>query len=307
MNGIRQPAAYGFYPPGEDELKDSLQACFLDNHGLGKIPKLNSERKGNVVAGVAPHAGFIYSGPIASHIYGFLADDGFPETFILIGPKHGYMRLDGAAIMSKGAWVTPLGKCPIDNHLGSAILKNGQSISPPCIIESSEAHMGEHSLEVQLPFLQFLSGSKPVQILPLLISTPNFSACKHVGEAIAEAIKQTNCDATIIASTDFTHYGAHFYNYAPVGSGPIEKVTEWVHDTDADLIRKIENMDGKALLNTVVEKHRTMCGASGVATMLVAAKFLGAKQGKLLKYATSYDVRGSSDAIVGYGAIAITK
>ncbi len=307
MKSVRQPVAYGFYPPGESALKESLQACFLDDHGLGEIPKLHSERKGHIIAGVAPHAGFIYSGPVASYLYGALAEDGFPETFVLVGPKHGYMRVDGAAVMTKGSWATPLGECPIDNKLASAILESGESISPACIVESEEAHMGEHSLEVQLPFLQFLNKKKPVQIVPLVISTPKFAACKCVGKAIAEAINQTKRDVTIIASTDFTHYGAHFYNYAPVGSGPIKKVIEWIYETDADLIRKIEKMDGKALLKTVIEEHRTMCGASGVAAVLVAAQLLGATQGKLLKYLTSYDVRGSSDAIVGYGAVAITK
>ncbi len=306
MKNIRKPIAIGFYPPGKAALRESVQDCFLDDYGLGKIPKVHSQRKGHIFAGVAPHAGYVYSGPVASHIYGIIAEDGFPETFIIIGPKHGYMHFNGAAIMTKGAWETPLGECTIDSKLGSAIIEHGQRVSPPCIVESEEAHMEEHSLEVQLPFLQFLSETKPVQFVPLVISTPNFKACQCVGKAIAEAIEQTNRDAIIIASTDFTHYGAQFYNYAPAGSGPIEKVTKWVYDTDADLISKIEKLDASTLLNTVIEKHRTMCGSSAVAAMLVAAQLLGATKGKLLKYATSYDVRGSSDAIVGYGAIAIT-
>lgn len=307
MVSTRQPVAYGFYPPEKKALEEALRACFLDRHGPGRIPTVASRRQGKVIGAVTPHAGYVYSGPVAAHTYEALALDGFPETFVLIGPKHGYMRFEGAAIMAAGAWATPLGDCPIDTDLARDLVKCGEAPPPSCILESEQAHEEEHSLEVQLPFLQFLSREKPVQIVPLVISTSSYSACERVGEAIAKAISQSGRSVAILASTDFTHYGKYFYQYAPVGSGPIDKVVRWIYETDGDLISKIEHLDGKALLKTVVQEGRTMCGSSAVATMLVAARRLGATQGKLLKYATSYDVRGSTDAIVGYGAVAVGR
>ena len=306
MGRVRHPAAIGFYPPSKEALEASLRDCFLDPHGPGHIPKVNPKRLQRIMAGVTPHAGYQYSGPVAAHLFAAIAEDGLPESFILIGPKHGYMRFDGAAIVTAGTWVTPLGECSIDEDLANRILDCGRSSSPPCIVESEEAHEQEHSLEVQLPFIQFLSRQQKIRIVPLVISTQVFRTCQRVGEALAEALKETGRDAVILASTDFTHYGV-FYGYAPVGMGPVEKVVRWVHETDGELIRYIEQLDGEGLLKTVVGKRRTMCGSSAVTAMLIAAHQLGAAEGRLLKYATSYDVRGSTDAVVGYAAIIINR
>jgi len=306
MRRVRKPAAIGFYPPYKDALEASVRDCFLDPHGPGYIPKVNLTRVQRILAGVTPHAGYQYSGPVAAHFFSAIAEDGLPESFILVGPKHGYMRFKGAAIMSAGTWVTPLGECPIDEDLASRILDYGGASAPPCVAESAEAHEQEHSLEVQLPFLQFLNRQRKTKIVPMVISTPVYRTCQRVGEAIANAIKETGRDAVILASTDFTHYGV-FYGYAPVGMGPVEKIDQWVHETDEELVRYIEQLDGEGLMKTVVEKQRTMCGSSAVAVMLTAAHRLGATEGQLLKYATSYDVRGSTDAIVGYAAITINR
>ncbi|MHA2313923.1 MAG: AmmeMemoRadiSam system protein B [Candidatus Hermodarchaeia archaeon] len=307
MGNVRQPSAFGFYPPDKTSLENAIKEAFSNPHGAGDISSVSSERYEKVIAGVAPHAGFVYSGPIASHLYNTLAQDGFPETFILIGPKHGYMRIQGAAVMAEGMWETPLGKCPIDTSLAHSLLKESEKSGTNCITASSEVHMDEHSLEVQLPFLQFLAGKQTFKILPLVISSPNYTICEKVGNTIAQSIQQSKRDVTIIASTDFTHYGKYFYNYAPVGSGPVDKVVKWVHETDRDLIHKIEHLDGNALLDTVVNERRTMCGASAVAATIVAAQRLGAEKGQLLKYATSYDVRGSSEAIVGYASVVLQR
>ncbi|MFW9830330.1 MAG: AmmeMemoRadiSam system protein B [Candidatus Thorarchaeota archaeon] len=307
MTKIRQPSAIGFYPPEKKSLEASIKAAFSDSYGAGDIPSVNPHREHNIIAGVAPHAGYIYSGPIATHLFKVIALDGFPETFILIGPKHGFMRIQGAAIMTEGAWETPFGKCSIDNSLAKQLVKHGQESNGKCIVESTEAHVGEHSIEVQLPFLQFLGGKDSFQIVPLVISSPNYSLCEKVGKTIAKAVQKSKRDVIIIATTDFTHYGQYFYNYAPVGSGPVDKIVNWVHETDKDLIQKIEQLDGSALLNTVVKEQRTMCGASAVACTIAAAKDLGAHKGKLLKYATSYDIRGSSEAIVGYATLSFQR
>jgi AmmeMemoRadiSam system protein B len=307
MGYIRQPSAIGFYSPDKAALEDSIRDAFSNQYGAGEIPKVSSTRRSQWVAGVAPHAGFIYSGPVASHLYKAIAQDGFPETFVLIGPKHRPMRVQGAAVMAEGSWETPLGTCQIDRPLAHMLLEQCQDTGIDCISESSHAHDDEHSLEVQLPFLQFLGGLDSFKIVPLVISSQKFTVCEKVGITIADAIQKSGRDVILLASTDFTHYGQFHFGYAPVGDGPIEKVAQWVHETDAELIEKIEKLDGKALLNTVINKRRTMCGASAVTTAIVAAKKLGAVKGNLLKYATSYDVRGSPGAIVGYAALTIQR
>ena len=307
MGQKRQPTAIGFYPPDKTALEKSIQAAFADPHGAGEIPSLNPKRENQLVAGVAPHAGFIYSGPIASHLYKACAEDGFPETFVIIGVKHRPLRFPGAAMMAEGIWETPLGECTIDSTLAKRIQKQSEKSGANCIIDSTEAHLDEHSVEVQLPFLQYLAQNHEFQILPLVISSPKYSICEKVGKTVAEAVEKTKRDVFIIASTDFTHYGKYFYDYAPAGSGPVEKIIKWVHETDGDLVNKIEQLDGKALLETVVNENRTMCGASAVATTIVASIHLGAKNGTCLKYATSYDVRGSSEAIVGYASISLSR
>jgi AmmeMemoRadiSam system protein B len=307
MDKIRQPFAIGFYPPEINALKESIQAAFADPYGAGTIPSINPKRTKKLVAGVSPHAGFIYSGPIASHLYKAIAEDGFPETFIIIGVKHRPLRFQGAALMAEGAWETPLGKCKIDSSLARLLLELSEKSSVNCILESTEAHLDEHSIEVQLPFLQYLGKNIEFQIIPLVISSPKYSICEKVGKTIADAVQQSKRDIFIIASTDFTHYGKYFYDYAPVGSGPVDKIVKWVHETDNDLIGKIEQLNGKALLDTVVKENRTMCGASAVATTITAAIQLGATNGTCLKYATSYDIRGSSEAIVGYASITLNR
>jgi AmmeMemoRadiSam system protein B len=305
MGQIRHPSAIGFYPDRKEVLIDSIQSCFLDKFGPGDIPKTKQEYKGNIIAGVTPHAGYIYSGPVASHIFHAIAADGFPETFVLIGPKHMGMRFQGAAIMAEGAWSTPLGECPVDTDLAKAILSYGAQPTF-CVDESWEAHNNEHSLEVQLPFLQYLNMERPVQIAPIVISSVDYKICECVGKAIAAGVNKTGRDVTILASTDFTHYGTRFY-YTPAGSKSVETIIKWVYEKDQELVQKIKQLDGKNLLKLVVQERRTMCGHSAVATMLAAARQLGAKKGELLKYATSYDIRGGTDAVVGYAAMTVTR
>ncbi|TRO50880.1 AmmeMemoRadiSam system protein B [Candidatus Bathyarchaeota archaeon] len=307
MGKIRQPAAFGFYPPEKKDLEKSIRAAFADTNGAGQIPPINPKRVNRLVAGVAPHAGYIYSGPIASHLYKATAEEGFPATFIIIGTKHRPLRFPGAALMSEGEWETPLGRCKIDSSLAKTVLNQDQASSINCVMDSTEAHLGEHSIEVQLPFLQFLGKDSDFKIVPVVISSSKYSICEKVGRTIADAVKKSKRDVFVIASTDFTHYGKYYYDYAPVGSGPVDKIVKWVHETDGDLINKIEQLDGKALLDTVVQKNRTMCGASAVATTIATAKELGAKHGTCLKYATSYDISGSSEAIVGYASITLNR
>ena len=207
--------------------------------------------------------------------------------------------------MVEGTWETPLGQCKIDSSLAKLMIKECEKSGTHCIIEDTEAHLNEHSLEVQLPFLQFLGRQCDFKFVPLVFSSSKHSVCEKVGTTIADAVQKSKRDVLIIASTDFTHYGKYYYDYAPVGSGPVDKIIKWVHETDGDLINKIKQLNSKALLETVVNENRTMCGASAVAATIAAAKQLGATSGTCLKYATSYDIRWSSEAIVGYAAMTL--
>ncbi|RJS86520.1 AmmeMemoRadiSam system protein B, partial [Candidatus Bathyarchaeota archaeon] len=147
---------------------------------------------------------------------------------------------------------------------------------------------------------------KEFKIVPITVGYGDYDMCEDVGDAIAEAAKDLGRDIVVLGSTDFTHYGA-MYGYTPAGTRPFEKVLKWVYETDRSLIEKIVSLDAEGLVRRVRENNYTMCGYLPVATMIVAAKKMGASEGKLLKYATSYDVQGSTDVIVGYASIVIEK
>jgi hypothetical protein len=250
------------------------------------------------VGGVAPHAGLIYSGPVASHLYHRLAQDGRPETFVIVGVSHG--GNPGFATMFDAVWRMPMGDVHVDSELARAIVKRSEFVDI-----NPEAHDGEHSIEIQLPFLQYVYGER-FKIVPIIVGYGDYDMCENVGKAIAEAIGELGRDAVVLGSTDFTHYGA-LYGYTPAGTRPFERVLRWVHETDRSLIDLIVSLDAEDLVRKVRENNYTMCGYLPVATMLVAAKAMGASRGELLNYATSYDVQGSTDLIVGYASIVIEK
>ncbi|MEX2750761.1 MAG: AmmeMemoRadiSam system protein B [Candidatus Freyarchaeota archaeon] len=286
----RSPAAIGFYPGNKQALSEMIRECYLSEFGPRSLPKVNLGGPRRIIACVSPHAGYYYSGPVAAHLYKAIAEDGKPESFVLMGPSH--MGYPGASIMVEGNWIMPGGRVPVDTELAKAIISNA-----PIILDDARAHRDEHSLEVQLPFLQELY--KDLKIVPIALGMSDWETCEEVGRGVAAAIKEEKANAIIIASTDLTHYGA-MYGYAPAGTKPIEKIIKWVHDTDGEIISKIEALDAQGLLTLVRTKDLTMCGAAPVTSAIVAAKELGATKGIKLQYATSYDIRGSSDAIVGY-------
>lgn len=248
---------------------------------------------------VVPHAGYAYSGPVASHAYYEIAGDGVPETFVLLGPTHS-SRFPGYSAMIDGVWKMPLGAVSVDSDLAKEIVQSSSFIDI-----NPEAHDKEHSIEVQLPFLQYVYGDQ-FRIVPIAVGYSDHAMIMDAGRAIAKAISGMERDSVVVATTDLTHYGSA-YGYTPVGMSPFTKVYEWIQDVDRSIIDLIVALDASALLKTVTEKGYTMCGATPVATMLIAARALGAKSGKLLKYATSYDVSGSTKLVVGYAAIAVSK
>lgn len=280
-----------FYPGTEKGLKQQIHECFVDPRGFGRLPSL--EKTSNKLKGiVVPHAGYIYSGAIASHAYGALATHGFADTFIILGPNH-TGRGSGVSIMTEGSWKTPLGKIPINTSLAETIHTG--------IIDCDDtAHAYEHSIEVQLPFLQFLAQEKPFDFIPLCMMMQDYQTAQEVGGILADAIKNSKKSVVIIASSDFSHVGFNYMSMPPEGM----RVDNYAETQDKLAIQNILSLDPTGLINTVEEHNISMCGYGPVAAMLVAAKKLGATKAELLKYGTSYEVSPGSSC-VGYGVLTV--
>ena len=295
---VRRASAWGFHPFNRDQERLEIERCFLSKHGVGEKPIVSEDGARRIIGGVAPHAGLVYSGPIAAHTYYHLAKDGQPETFVILGVSHG--GNPGFATMFNAVWRMPMGDVNVDSELAKAIVRLSEFVDI-----NPEAHEGEHSIEIQLPFLQYVYDGR-FRIVPITVGYGDYEMCENVGTAIAEAVEEQGRDVVVLGSTDFTHYGA-LYGYTPVGTRPFERVLKWVYQTDRSLIDAIISLDAEGLVRKVRENNYTMCGYLPVATMLIAAKKMGASRGVLLKYATSYDVQGSTDVIVGYASIIIEK
>lgn len=283
---IREPAVAGmFYDANPNNLLESLDASFLGPYGPGRLPAPAPLLSRDIVGLVSPHAGYQFSGYAAAASYFELAEDGLPDTAILIGPNH---RGTGspAAIMTSGTWRTPLGDAEIDSEIACAMLESSDLLR-----EDARAHASEHSLEVQVPFLQYLS--RKIKIVPVLLSilawedAPLYA--ENIGRGIAEAIGEKN--VVVVASTDFSHYEP-------------KAVAE---ENDRRAIDAIETQDYKALLDVVSRRGISMCGVVPTAATLVACAMLGAKRARLLAYYTSADIIGDTSQVVGYGALKIVR
>lgn len=224
----------------------------------------------------------MYSGPVACHAYAELAKDGKPDTAIIIGPNHTGMG-SGVSIQTEGEWSTPLGTVEIDTATAKEIMKKSRFIE-----EDSSAQENEHSVEVQVPMLQFLY-DKSVRIVPIVIMLQHLEICKDLSKAIAEVVSQRN--AIIIASSDLTHY---------------ESATI-AQEKDGRAMSNIEQIKGEDLLKTVERYNISMCGPAPVATTLMAASLLGAKSSQILKYTTSGEITGDMHSVVGYAAAKIAS
>ncbi|MDH7506619.1 MAG: MEMO1 family protein [Candidatus Thermoplasmatota archaeon] len=292
MEKIRKPAVAGqFYEANKISLLERIKECFLDDRGPGRFPKITKGDK-KVKGLVVPHAGYIYSGAIAAHAYYFLTINGFAETFIIIGPNHTGMG-SGVAVMTEGIWQTPLGEVPINNNLAKNLFKG--------IIDKDEnAHYYEHSIEVQLPFLQFCSENKKFDFVPICMAMQDFETSDEIGRIIAEAVKKENKNVVIIASSDFSHAGFNYMNMPSDGL----RVDYYAEKQDKRAIKQILELNPAGLIKTVQLNNISMCGYGPVAAMLTASKILGAKKAELLKYGTSYEVHPSTSC-VGYGALAV--
>jgi len=265
---VRRAVVAGqFYNGTEESLKAQVEE-YIDE----KV------RKEEVMGVLAPHAGFMFSGEVAGTVYSRII---FPETFVILGPNHTGAG-DPCAIMAKGSWQTPLGEVEIDSDLASKILANSKSLK-----EDEKAHSYEHSIEVQLPFLQYLG--KEFKFVPICLSHLDLEVCRDIGKAIAKTIKEGKKKVVIVASSDLTHYE------------PQEEASR----KDKIALDAVIKLDPEKLLNKVEELRISMCGVIPAAIMLMASKELGATKGELVKYMTSGDVIGDYRQVVGYGGALI--
>ena len=275
---IRTPAVAGMFYPGEkNELKESIHQCFLHSFGPGKLPP--TEEKKKIYGVICPHAGYIYSGPIACHSFYSISSES-PELFIIIGPNHWGVGSNVAA-MKDCSWETPLGQVEVDSDAASELSKISNIVDLDFF-----SHTKEHSLEVQVPMLQEVYSK--FKILPIILIDQEKNAAEEIGEAVAIISKQKN--SMIIGSSDFTHY----------------EPNEFAHDQDKALIEPILDLDVDQFYKVLYEKNVTACGYGAIASTMIACKKLGATKGELLKYATSGDVTGDTSSVVGYGSIIFT-
>lgn len=279
----RFPAVAGyFYESDPKALVSRIEWCFKHKLGPGSLPRISSARIRRSLGYIVPHAGYIYSGPIAAHSYSKLAEEGKPEVFIIIGPNHTGMG-SAVAIMDRGIWETPLGEAEIDSKFAREIMRNSSYID-----SDPSAHMYEHSIEVQLPFLHYLFGSK-ISFIPIILMLQTPEIAKDIADAIIKASEKLGRDYVFIASTDWTHYEPH----------------EVAIKKDSSALRMVSNVDPEGLYRTIKEMNISTCGYGAVMALLYIARSLGVKKADILKYATSGDITGDKAAVVGYAAVRI--
>lgn len=280
MKKARKPVVAGyFYPSRRQELIDSIEWSFKHRLGPGGIPRVYPSRIKGVIGYVVPHAGYMYSGPIAAHAYYDMASYGKPETVLIIGTNHTGLG-SPISIYPGGVWETPLGVLQVDEELGKVIAEKSDLADLDVY-----AHLEEHSVEVQLPFIQYLFGDT-VKILPLVMGIHTPEAARELSRSIVAGITELKRDVLIIASSDFNHYEPHDVT--------IKK--------DMEAIERIINLDTEGFYQVVLRNNISICGPGGVMTLIEVAKNLGGKS-QLLKHATSGDVSGDKSAVVGYASI----
>ncbi len=292
MPSVRRPAVAGqFYEGTREGLEASLRACFLHPLGPGALPELDLTGPAEIDAIVSPHAGYMFSGPAAAHAYAALATDGVPEALVVLGPSH-HTAARRAAVSLVDSWQTPLGDVAIDTDMGRRLLESTQLLE-----QDEQAHRDEHSLEVQVPFLQFTYGSRMPGMVPICIrSHPSgddiesvIADANELAKVIAETVGTTH--AVLIASTDFSHYVPH-------GMAQRE---------DRRALDAIEALDAEGLLRTVYTRSMSMCGPVAVAVAIAYCRARGAQRAELLRYYTSGDVIGDRRSVVGYASLAIRR
>ena len=252
-----------WYPQSKEDIK-------------GYLPDVKNRK--DALAAVVPHAGWMYSGMTAATVYANVKEC---DAYIILCPNHTGLGAE-IAVYSSGSWETPLGEVEVDEVLAGLLLSNSKNAQA-----DKTAHLMEHSVEVQLPFIKALNPK--ARILPVCIMTQEYKKCSDLAESIFKAVKNFGKKVLVIASSDMSHYvparGAKIY--------------------DDMAIKQILNLDGKALLSTVAKENISMCGAAPAAIAVIYASLAGAKKAELVKYSNSGEVTGDFNEVVGYAGIII--
>lgn len=285
MRIVRAPARAGQFYQGEAAaLRRQLEWCFAHQMGPGQLPADTVEPRetGRSLGIISPHAGYMYSGPAAAWAFRALAVAGRPQALVLLGPNHTGLGVQ-VAVSNASGWQTPLGEVPVDQELASELCRRSG-----LLVLDEAAHRFEHSLEVQLPFLQYIY-SPPVPVVPICLGVSSWPDAQELGQALAEAGKQK--ELVIIASTDFSHQ-------VP------QQVAERL---DGMALERVLALDPEGLLALVAREGITMCGPMPVAVMLTAALAMGADSARLLRYYTSGEIAGGMGGVVGYASVLIRR
>jgi|SRR5208282_3864210 len=273
-SAVRTPAVAGrFYPGRAEELLRDIRTYTASAPVENRI---------SAIGCVAPHAGYFYSGSVAGAVYSRLE---IPEPCVVLCPNH-TGKGHPLAVMANTTWQTPLGQVAANTEMSVQLLHRF-----PALQEDSAAHRGEHAIEVQLPFLQ--ARQPKLSIVPIAVGTSDFEALRGLGEALAQVIAEREevgeGKVLIVASSDMNHYE----------SDAITRVK------DRKAIARVLALDARGLWQVVMNEDISMCGFGPAIVMLTAAKLLGATSAKLIKYATSGDVSGDYESVVGYAGIIV--
>lgn len=264
---LRQPAVAGkFYPSNAQELSALVRRY------SASVP----EKKKRVRACLVPHAGYMYSGHVAGAVYARMA---LPKRIVILGVRH-YPHGERAAILSAGAWRTPLGDAEIDEELAQQLKR-----SCPLLREDSLAHSAEHSLEVQLPFLQVLAPG--FRFAPLALGTVHMEHLREIGEEIAGVLNKCAEEVLLLTTSDLNHY----------------ENDATTRRKDHQAVEKLMALDAEGLMQVCTDHKISMCGLGPAVAMMTALRAMGATRAELVKYATSADVSGDTSAVVGYAGI----
>ena len=284
MPTIRRPTVAGqFYEGDAEALRAQIKNCFLNDIGPKKLPNVNLDNHPRSIVGmICPHAGYMYSGPVAASAFFQLALDGKPGTVVLMGPNHtGYGS--ALSLMIEGAWRTPLGDVEIDSETANKIIRETS------VIDVDElAHRYEHSIEVQLPFLQFLYGNT-FNIVPICFLMQDYDSAVEVGRALEQVLASSN--TIVIASSDMTHY----------------ETAKTAATKDQAALKAVTDMDAKRFYEIVEAQNITACGYAPITALITYAKGVNAKEAKLLSYHNSGDITGDYSSVVGYAAVSFRK
>ncbi len=275
---VRKPAVAGqFYPADRAELSSLIDGCYMHRLGPGRAPPA-PRGSAQVVAVVSPHAGYIYSGPVAAHSYLHVSSLPDPDLIVVVAPNH-YGLGSGVSTYRDGEWETPLGRIRVESDAAEELARLAGIVS-----FDPGAHRLEHSLEVQLPFLQKIYGNS-VPFLPISLLFQDMETAKTVSAAITKIVRGKK--AVLVASSDLTHYE------------PARRAKE----KDLALIQQILKMNLEGFYSTLERLRVTACGFGAIAAVMETAKSLGLGKAELLEYASSGDTSGDNLQVVGYGAL----